>query len=125
MNTRSSPKEDFASLRDSRKPSRASASSQAIRIPLRKPNRSRKQLRNSNACPSSEPPTGILLSDGAGDEVYGQSSLLFGGSGSFADSTIAKAANVAAKPRNLDHTEAGALSLAGVSALQALTEHSN
>ena len=58
-----------------------------------------------------------------GDEVYGQSSVLFGGSGSFAESTIAKAANVAAKPRKLDHTEAGGLPLVGVSALHALTEH--
>jgi NADPH:quinone reductase-like Zn-dependent oxidoreductase len=58
-----------------------------------------------------------------GDEVYGQSSLLFGGSGSFAEYTIAQATNVAVKPRNLDHTEAGGLPLVGVSALQALTEH--
>jgi NADPH:quinone reductase-like Zn-dependent oxidoreductase len=58
-----------------------------------------------------------------GDEVYGQSSVLFGGSGSFAESTIGKVANVAAKPRNFDHTEAGGLPLVGVSALQALTEH--
>ena len=37
MKTRSSPKEDFASLRDSAKPSRASIGYQAMRMPLPPP----------------------------------------------------------------------------------------
>ena len=59
----------------------------------------------------------------AGDEVYGQASLVNGGSGSFAEAVLARAGTVAAKPKSVSHIEAGALPLAGVSALQALTEH--
>ena len=58
-----------------------------------------------------------------GDEIYGQAAVFTGGSGSFAESAIVKTGNMAAKPRRLSHTEAGALPLVGVSALQALTEH--
>jgi NADPH:quinone reductase-like Zn-dependent oxidoreductase len=59
----------------------------------------------------------------AGDEVYGQASLLAGGSGSFAEFAAAQAGAVSVKPRNVTHTESAALPLAGVAALQALTEN--
>ncbi|TSC72706.1 MAG: NADPH:quinone reductase Zn-dependent oxidoreductase [Parcubacteria group bacterium Gr01-1014_38] len=58
-----------------------------------------------------------------GDEVYGQASVLGGGSGSFAEFLSANPTAVARKSKNVSHTEAAALPLAGVSALQALTEH--
>ncbi|MDP3685324.1 MAG: NADP-dependent oxidoreductase [bacterium] len=58
-----------------------------------------------------------------GDEVYGQASVLGGGSGSFAEFLSAGSTTVGQKPKNVSHTEAAALPLAGVSALQALTEH--
>lgn len=58
-----------------------------------------------------------------GDEAYGQASVLGGGSGSFAGFLSASPTTVARKPKNVSHTEAAALPLAGVSALQALTEH--
>ena len=58
-----------------------------------------------------------------GDEVYGQASVLGGGSGSFAEFLSVSSATVARKPKNVGHAEAAALPLAGVSALQALTEH--
>ena len=57
-----------------------------------------------------------------GDEVYGKASALSGGSGSFAEFCLAPLGTIAAKPRSISHTEAGALPLVGVSALQALTE---
>lgn len=60
-----------------------------------------------------------------GDEVYGQASVLGGGSGSFAEVALASQNSVAKKPKNLNFLQAGALPLAGVSALQALTQHSN
>jgi NADPH:quinone reductase-like Zn-dependent oxidoreductase len=59
----------------------------------------------------------------ARDHVYGYASPLNGGSGSFAEFVIAPAGSTSAKPKSLGHTEAGALPLPGVSALQALTEH--
>ena len=57
------------------------------------------------------------------DEVYGGAGLFNGGSGSFAQFATTKADSIAAKPRKVNFTEAGALPLVGVSALQALTEH--
>lgn len=57
------------------------------------------------------------------DEVYGQASAAHGGSGAFAEFAIAPAGSTALKPSSLSHEEAGALPLAGVSALQALIEH--
>lgn len=57
-----------------------------------------------------------------GDEVYGQAPVFLGGSGSFAEAVVAPVTNLAPRPRSIGHTEAGALPLAGVSALQALTE---
>ena len=60
-----------------------------------------------------------------GDEVYGQAIVVGGGSGSFAEFVSAKVESAAQKPKSITHTEAAALPLAGVSALQALTEHMN
>ena len=58
-----------------------------------------------------------------GDEVYGQAPDFMGGSGSFAEAVLARTThNIAAKPRSVEHMEAGALPLAGVCALKALTE---
>lgn len=58
-----------------------------------------------------------------GDEVYGQAIIVGGGSGSFAEFATTNAGSAAQKPKTVSHTEAAALPLAGVSALQALTEH--
>lgn len=58
-----------------------------------------------------------------GDEVYGQAIIVGSGSGSFAEFVSANAGSAAQKPKTVNHTEAAALPLAGVSALQALTEH--
>lgn len=58
-----------------------------------------------------------------GDEVYGQSSALTGGSGSFAEFALAPLKNIAIKPKNTSHSEAASLPLAGVSALQGLLEY--
>ncbi|HUN76765.1 MAG TPA: NADP-dependent oxidoreductase [Steroidobacteraceae bacterium] len=58
-----------------------------------------------------------------GEEIYGQAPVMMGGSGSFAEGVIAPAGSSARKPRSIAHPEAAALPLAGVSALQALTEH--
>ncbi len=58
-----------------------------------------------------------------GDEVYGQAGVLSGGSGSFAEFASADAKAMARKPKNVNHVEAAALPLAGVSAMQALVDH--
>lgn len=58
-----------------------------------------------------------------GDFVYGQASLLNGGSGSFAEFVAANTINTALKPKKTNFIEASALPLAGSSALQALEEH--
>ncbi|HYA83123.1 MAG TPA: NADP-dependent oxidoreductase [Candidatus Bathyarchaeia archaeon] len=58
-----------------------------------------------------------------GKEVYGQASVVTGGSGAFAEMAVAKADSIADKPRNLSHTEAAALPLVGISAWQALVEN--
>ena len=58
-----------------------------------------------------------------GDEVYGQASPFNGGSGSFAEFDLADAKATAFKPERFNFVEAGALPLAGVSALQALQDH--
>ncbi|HLG29833.1 MAG TPA: NADP-dependent oxidoreductase [Candidatus Brocadiales bacterium] len=60
-----------------------------------------------------------------GDEVYGSAIILGGGSGSFAEFALANAKAVANKPGTVNHIEAAALPLAGVSALQALLDHIN
>ena len=48
-----------------------------------------------------------------GDEVYGQASVLGGGSGSFAEFLSADPKTVASRPKNVSYTEAAALPLAG------------
>src|ERR687898_1488255 len=57
-----------------------------------------------------------------GDEVYGQASISSGGSGAFAELALANKDSVAHKPKTLNHVEAAALPLVGVSAWQALVE---
>lgn len=59
----------------------------------------------------------------SGDTVYGQAIILNGGSGSFAQYLVANAVNLAHKPKKANFEEAGALPLAGSSAIQALVEH--
>jgi alcohol dehydrogenase len=58
----------------------------------------------------------------AGDRVYGAGSVLAGATGAFAEYAAAPAAGLAAAPQKLRFTEAAALPLAGVSALQAIDE---
>lgn len=58
-----------------------------------------------------------------GEEVYGQGLIVNGGSGSFAEFVSTKATSIAPKPKTVNHRQAAALPLTGVSALQALTEH--
>jgi NADPH:quinone reductase-like Zn-dependent oxidoreductase len=57
-----------------------------------------------------------------GDEVYGQASVFSGGSGAFAELALANKDSIAHKPKTLNHVEAAALPLVGVSAWQALVE---
>lgn len=57
-----------------------------------------------------------------GDEVYGQAGILNGGSGSFAEFAAANLEKISAKPKSVTFVEAGALPLAGVSALQAVED---
>ncbi len=57
-----------------------------------------------------------------GDDVYGQASILSGGSGAFAEMALANANTIARKPKSLTHQEAAGLPLVGVSAWQALVE---
>jgi alcohol dehydrogenase len=73
--------------------------------------------------------SGIVEKVGAGvsgfnvrDEVYGQASVMSGGSGAFAEMALANADSVAHKPKSLSHQEAAGLPLVGVSAWQALVE---
>jgi NADPH:quinone reductase-like Zn-dependent oxidoreductase len=57
-----------------------------------------------------------------GDEVYGQASMLSGGSGAFAEMALANADTIAHKPKSLSHPEAAGLPLVGVSAWLGLVE---
>lgn len=57
-----------------------------------------------------------------GDEVYGQASVMTGGSGAFAEKALAPARTIAHKPERLSHAEAAGLPLVGASAWQALVE---
>ena len=57
-----------------------------------------------------------------GEEVYGQSSVVIGGSGTFAEMALANADNIAQKPITLRHEEAAGLPTVGVSAWQALVD---
>jgi alcohol dehydrogenase len=58
-----------------------------------------------------------------GDEVYGQASVFSGGSGAFAELALVDEDAIAHKPKTLDHSQAAALPLVGVSAWQALVEN--
>ncbi len=58
-----------------------------------------------------------------GNDVYGQAIVLNGGSGTMAEYTAANTLNTAIKPRSINFEEAGALPLAGVSAIQALEDY--
>jgi alcohol dehydrogenase len=58
-----------------------------------------------------------------GEDVYGQASVVTGGSGAFAEMALANADSIAHKPTNLSYAEAAALPLVGVSAWQALGEN--
>lgn len=60
-----------------------------------------------------------------GDEVYGQSGILMGGSGSLAEFTVAAAGKMARKPRSIDMAAAASLPLVGTSAVQGIEEHIN
>ena len=67
---------------------------------------------------------GVTSSDfKQGDEVYGQAGVTNGGSGAFAELALANVDHVAHKPKRLNHLEAAALPLVGVSAWQALVEN--
>ena len=57
-----------------------------------------------------------------GDEVYGQAGVINGGSGAFAEMALAKTESIANKPKRLNHLEATALPLVGVSGWQARVE---
>jgi alcohol dehydrogenase len=74
--------------------------------------------------------SGVLQEVGAGvsgfkkgDEVYGRDGAPGSGTGSFAEFISVDAKVAARKPKNVNHVEAAALPLTGVSALQALSEH--
>ena len=58
-----------------------------------------------------------------GDEVYGSANILSGGSGTFAEVVAANEKNIAQKPTSVSFTDAAAVVLTGVSAIQALEEH--
>ena len=60
-----------------------------------------------------------------GDEVYGQANAVAGESGSFAEFALTKPDSIALKPKSLDFKQSGSLPLAGVSAVQAITEHTD
>jgi alcohol dehydrogenase len=57
-----------------------------------------------------------------GDEAYGRASVVFGGSGTFAEMALANADNIAQKPKTLSHEEAAGLPTVGVTAWQALAD---
>jgi NADPH:quinone reductase-like Zn-dependent oxidoreductase len=58
-----------------------------------------------------------------GDEVYGQAGVTNKGSGAFAELALANVDHIAHKPKRLNHLEAAAIPLVGVSAWQALIEN--
>src|SRR5689334_13717521 len=67
---------------------------------------------------------GVTSSDfKQGDEVYGHAGVTNGGSGAFAELALANVEHIAFKPKRLNHLEAAALPLVGVSAWQALVEN--
>ncbi len=60
-----------------------------------------------------------------GDEVYGQASILAGGTGSLAEFAVVNPAFIGLKPKKVDHIHAAAFPLVGSSAIQALITHMN
>ena len=58
-----------------------------------------------------------------GDEVYGQASLLSGGSGSFAELALTNINSIAVKPKTLNHIDASSLPLVGASTWQGLVDN--
>jgi alcohol dehydrogenase len=60
-----------------------------------------------------------------GDHVYGTAITLSGGSGGFADYTVANIEKIAKKPKSINFLESASLVLVGTSAIQALEEHMN
>ena len=58
-----------------------------------------------------------------GNEVYGQASVLRGGSGAFAELALVDKDTIAHKPKTLNHLQSAALPLVGVSAWQAIVEN--
>lgn len=57
-----------------------------------------------------------------GDKVFGQANFVAGNSGAFAEYAVTNAREVAKMPSNVDFVQAASLALAGVSALQGITE---
>jgi alcohol dehydrogenase len=58
-----------------------------------------------------------------GDEIYGQASVMSGGSGAFAELALVNKDSIAHKPKSLGYLETAGLPLVGVSAWQALVEN--
>lgn len=58
-----------------------------------------------------------------GDKVYGEASVLGGGTGAFAEFACAPSTMLAKMPSNLSFLEAASIGLTGTSAVQALYEH--
>jgi NADPH:quinone reductase-like Zn-dependent oxidoreductase len=57
-----------------------------------------------------------------GDKVYGQATVLSGGSGSFAEFAAANIGNIARAPKTIESVNAAGLPLAGASAIQAIED---
>jgi NADPH:quinone reductase-like Zn-dependent oxidoreductase len=57
-----------------------------------------------------------------GDDVYGQASVLAGGSGAFAEFATTRSGLIGRMPSNVSYVEAASLALTGTSALEALQE---
>lgn len=58
-----------------------------------------------------------------GDRVYGQANARHGDSGAFAEFAVTAASQVAHAPKDIGFNDVASLPMAGVSALQALTDH--
>ena len=61
----------------------------------------------------------------AGDKVYGQASVMAGGTGAFAQYAVTRPERLARMPRNLSFEEAASIVLTGTSAWQAIYKHMN
>ncbi len=57
-----------------------------------------------------------------GDDVYGQASVLAGGSGAFAEFATTRSGLIGRMPSNVSYVEAASLALTGTSAIEALQE---